>query len=180
MKFSTIANGTVMKKLQRTMSVLALFAFSTLAYAQMPSPLLKQPQQVPAVNSKALEDLLLCKPTHKFTRKSAERAFSELGLVRRQDENYYPASKNQNVAVFGATVIDASIDDESDQASLSVRVDRSQDDVAKQLGIKKQRVNGPFGPQTVYRKSTSQKSYIEISPASSISPRAASIDCVIF
>ena len=147
-------------------------SLNSLAHAQMPPSLLNQPQQSQAISGKKLENLLLCTPARKFTRASAKNAFSELGLVEDKSGIYHP-SNGKNA--------DATISDESDESRLSVRVlDRTPDDIAKLLNIKKQRVNGPFGPETVYRKQTSKRSHIEIIPAASISPRAASIDCVIF
>ena len=155
-------------------------SLNSLAHAQMPPSLLNQPQQSQAISGKKLENLLLCTPARKFTRASAKNAFSELGLVEDKSGIYHP-SNGKNATVFGAAIADATISDESDESRLSVRVlDRTPDDIAKLLNIKKQRVNGPFGPETVYRKQTSKRSHIEIIPAASISPRAASIDCVIF
>ncbi|MCP1680694.1 hypothetical protein [Kerstersia gyiorum] len=160
--------------------ITASIVFGGLAHAQMPPPILNQPQQAQAISSKKLENLLLCNPAQKFTRASAKDAFSELGLVEDKSGIYHP-SNGKSAAVFGAEIADATISDESDEATLSVRVlDRTPDDIAKQLNIKKQRVNGPFGPETVFRKQTGKRSHIEIGPAASISPRAASIDCVIF
>ena len=161
-------------------SILTLMTINGFAYAQMPPSILNQPQQAQTISGKKLEDLLLCKPTKKFTRASAKNAFLELGLVEDKTEIYRPSS-GKIAAIFGANIADATISDESDEASLSVRIfDRTPDDIAKQLNIKKQRVNGPFGQEDVYRKKTSKNSFIEIRSAPSISPRAVSIDCVFF
>lgn len=163
-----------MKKIERTALALALVATSTWAQAQMPAPLLNAPQS--SASSKKLEDLLLCNPSNRFTRRSAERAFAEAGLAKQQDEAYAPR-KGQSVVVFDASVRDASIGVESDQAELTVHViDRSADELAQQLAIKKQRVSGPSGPEMVYQKKTSKRSYIEIRPES----RGAAVECVFY
>lgn len=79
--------------------------------------------------------------------------------------------------MFDASVRAASISDESDQAELSVHVnDRSADELAQQLGLKKQRVNGPSGPEMVYQKKSSKRSHIEIRPESS----GAAVECVFY
>ena len=164
-----------MKKIERTALALALVAASTWAQAQMPAPVLNTPQ--PAASSKKLEDLLMCKPSNRFTRKSAERAFAQAGLIRTKDEAHVPP-RGQRVTVFGASVQKAYISDQSDQDELTVYFnDRSADELAQQLGIKKRRVNGPSGPEMAYQKPTSKRSHIEIRPQS---PSGAAIECVVF
>lgn len=151
-------------QLQRTAIILALATATTLTHAQTS----------PDAASKALEDLLLCKPGQLFTRQSAERAFVKLGLVKQPTELYGPA-KGKSVTVFDANLLDAAVSTESDQSDLSVRVtDRSADELAQQLGIKKQRVNGPSGPEMAYVKNTGKRSRIEVRPNS---PRSATIEC---
>ena len=151
--------------------VLAFGGFTTWTHAQAMPPGGTSQQEA----SKALEELLLCKPGQLFNRQKAERAFAKLGLVKQPNESYVPA-KGQKVTVFDASVLRAGISDESDQAELTVRVnDRSADELARQLGIKKQRVDGPAGPEMTDRKNTSKRSSLEIRPDS---PRGATIECV--
>lgn len=118
-------------------------SLNSLAHAQMPPSLLNQPQQSQAISGKKLENLLLCTPARKFTRASAKTPF-ELGLVEDKSGIYHP-SNGKNATVFGADIADATISDESDESRLSVRVlDRTPDDIAKLLNIKKQRVKWPI------------------------------------
>ena len=163
-----------MKKVERTTLTLAIVVVSAWAQAQPHAPPLNTTQPT---SSKKLEDLLMCKPSNRFTLKSAERVLTGMGLVKTPDENWVPP-KGQHLTVFGARVEGASISGPSDQAELSVHVnDRSADELAQQLGIKKRRVNGPSGPEMAYQKPTSKRSHIEIRPES---PHGATIECVIF
>jgi len=161
-------------------SFLIIHCFIGQSNAQTQPEQPKKLNQSHATTGKKLEELLLCNPSKKFTRASAKNAFSEIGLLQDKTEIYRP-SKDKAPTVFGATIADATINTESDASTLSVRViDQTPEEIAKQLDIKKQRVNGPFGPENIYRKQTSKNSYIEITPAPSISPRATSIDCIFF
>ncbi len=155
-------------KSRHTVLVLALASMMSWSHAQQMSS--GGPEA-----SKALEDLLLCKPSQLFNRKKAERAFKRLGLVMRPDGGFVPAS-GQVATVFGVSVRVASISDESDQAELTVTVNnRSADELAQQLSVKKQRVNGPTGPELAYRKATGKRSSLEIRPDS---PNSSTIECV--
>jgi hypothetical protein len=167
------------KKLLAT-SFLIIQGLISISHAQTQPEQQKKSNQSKTIIGDKLEDLLLCNPAKKFTLVSAKNAFSEIGLLQDETEIYRP-SKGKAPTVFGATIADATINDESDASALSVRViDRTPEEIAKKLDVKKQRVNGPLGPENVYRKQTSKKSYIEITPAPSISPRATSIDCIFF
>lgn len=130
-------------------------------------------------NSKSLENLLLCKIKNKITKKNAEMAFKDMQLVKNKEEIYTPKNGN-SPEVFGAKIIDASFNNESDQTTISATViDIGIEQLAQKLEVKKHRMNGPFGPEMMYIKHTSKNSTITITPSKSSQNKSINIECAV-